>query len=316
MDIIFGHVAGLDVHKRTVVACVRKLQPQGNVLELVETFGTMTSDLLRMLDWLTAHQVTHVAMESTGVLWKPLWNVLEGHVQLLLVNPRELKQVPGRKSNMRDCQWIAHLLQCGLLRSSFVPARPQRELRDLTRQRASWWPRRRAWPIAFTRRWKTPTSSWVRWLRIFWAKSGRAMLRAILSGERDPRKLADLAKGALRRRIPELTKALQGHWTEHHTFMIRSLLNQVQYLEGEIEAFSERIDICLHPFLTAEQMERLDEIPGVNRVTVENIVAEIGTDMSRFPSPSCALPGQNRWFSTFPWANSAWVLQIGVGNPM
>ena len=115
-------------------------------------------------------------------------------------------------------------------------------------------------------------------------KSGRAMLRAILSGERDPRKLADLAKGALRRRIPELTKALQGHWTEHHTFMIRSLLNQVQYLEGEIEAFSERIDICLRPFLTAEQMERLDEIPGVNRVTVENIVAEIGTDMSRFPT--------------------------------
>ena len=113
-----------------------------------------------------------------------------------------------------------------------------------------------------------------------------------LSGERDPRKLADLAKGALRRRIPELTKALQGHWTEHHTFMIRSLLNQVQYLEGEIEAFSERIDICLRPFLTAEQMERLDEIPGVNRVTVENIVAEIGTDMSRFPTPITSVLGR------------------------
>ena len=284
MDIIFGHVAGLDVHKRTVVACVRKLQPQGNVLELVETFGTMTSDLLRMLDWLTAHQVTHVAMESTGVLWKPLWNVLEGHVQLLLVNPRELKQVPGRKSDVRDCQWIAHLLQCGLLRSSFVPARPQRELRDLTRQRAQL--------VAETTRvanriHKTLEDANIKLGAVasdILGKSGRAMLRAILSGERDPRKLADLAKGALRRRIPELTKALQGHWTEHHTFMIRSLLNQVQYLEGEIEAFSERIDICLRPFLTAEQMERLDEIPGVNRVTVENIVAEIGTDMSRFPT--------------------------------
>jgi len=284
MDIIFGQVAGLDVHKKSIVACVRKLQPQGNVLELVETFGTMTSDLLQMLDWLTAQKVTHVAMESTGVLWKPLWNILEGHFQLLLVNPRELKQVPGRKSDVRDCQWIAHLLQCGLLRSSFVPARPQRELRDLTRQRAQL--------VAETTRvanriHKTLEDANIKLGAVasdILGKSGRAMLQAILAGERDSVKLANLAKGALRRRIPELTKALQGYWSEHHTFMIRSLLNQLQFLEGQIDAFSERIDTCLRPFLTTEQVNRLDAIPGVNRLTIENIVAEIGSDMSRFPS--------------------------------
>ena len=199
MDIIFGQVAGLDVHKKSIVVCVRKLQPQGNVLELVETFGTMTSDLLQMLDWLTAQQVTHVAMESTGVLWKPLWNILEGHFQLLLVNPRELKQVPGRKSDVRDSQWIAHLLQCGLLRSSFVPARPQRELRHLTRQRAQL--------VAETTRvanriHKTLEDANIKLGAVAsesLGKSGRAMLQAILAGERDSEKLANLAKGALRR---------------------------------------------------------------------------------------------------------------------
>ena len=135
MDTIFENVAGLDVHQKTVVACVRKLQPQGTVKEEVRTFGTMTGDLLDMSDWLEKAGITHVAMESTGVLWKPVWNILDGRFELLLVNPRELKQVPGRKSDVSDSQWIAHLLQCGLLRSSYVPSRPQRDLRDLTRQR-------------------------------------------------------------------------------------------------------------------------------------------------------------------------------------
>src|SRR5437764_9225344 len=127
MDLLYQNVAGLDVHHKTVVACIRQVQPRGGIAESVETFGTMTSDLLRLSDWLADHGVTHVAMESTGVLWKPVWNILEGRFELLLVNPRELKRVPGRKSDVRDCQWIAQLLHCGLLRSSFVPARPQRQ---------------------------------------------------------------------------------------------------------------------------------------------------------------------------------------------
>jgi transposase len=135
MDTIYQNVAGLDVHQKTIVACVRRIQPQGDIVEEVRTFGTMTGNLLEMSDWLAKKSVTHVAMESTGVLWKPIWNILDGRFELLLVNPRELKRVPGRKSDVSDSQWIAHLLQCGLLRSSFVPSRPQRELRDLTRQR-------------------------------------------------------------------------------------------------------------------------------------------------------------------------------------
>jgi transposase len=283
MDIIFGNVAGLDVHKETIVACVRQLQPRGSIVESVETFGTTTSDLLQLLDWLTIHEVTHVAMESTGVLWKPVWNILEGHFQLLLVNPVELKRVPGRKSDVRDCQWIAQLLQCGLLRSSFVPDRPQRELRDLTRQRAQL--------VAETTRvanriHKTLEDANIKLGSVasdILGKSGRAMLRAILAGERDTEKLADLAKGVMRRKIPQLIKALQGHWTEHHTFMVRHLLDHLSYLEGQIADFGGRIEECMRPFLTADQWQRLDEIPGVNRLTIQNVVAEIGSDMSRFP---------------------------------
>ena len=136
MDTMYQNVAGLDVHQKTIVVCVRKMQPQGGITDQVRTFGTMTKDLLAMSDWLAKERVTHVAMESTGVLWKPVWNILDaGQFELLLVNPRALKRVPGRKSDVSDSQWIAQLLQCGLLRSSFVPSRPLRELRDLTRRR-------------------------------------------------------------------------------------------------------------------------------------------------------------------------------------
>lgn len=284
MDIIFGNVAGLDVHKQTIVACVRKLQPRGDIAELVETFHTMTSDLLRLSDWLTAQGVTHVAMEATGVLWKPVWNVLDGHFDLLLTNPRELKRAPGRKSDVSDAQWIAQLLQCGLLRSSFVPPRAQRELRDLTRQRAQWVAERTR---AANRIHKTLEDANIKLGAVasdILGKSARAMLEALVAGERDPAKLAALAQGALRRKIPALIQALQGHWREHHTFMLRRLLDHVQHLEGQIDAFSQRIEACLLPFVDAAQLERLDRIPGVNRRTVENVVAEIGADMSRFPS--------------------------------
>ena len=283
MDIIFDNVAGLDVHHKTIMVCVRKIQPQGGTAEEVRTFGTMTRDLLQMSDWLASERVTHVAMESTGVLWKPVWNILEGLFQLLLVNPRELKQVPGRKSDVRDCQWIAHLLQCGLLRSSFVPPRAQRELRDLTRQRTQLLAEQGR---AANRIHKTLEDANIKLGAVasdILGKSGRAMLRALVTGERDPAQLAELALGRLRGKIPDLKSALQGHFTEHHCFMLRSLLDHIEYLERQIALFSNRIEGCLRPFLDDDQMERLDAIPGVNRRTVENVVAEIGPDMSRFP---------------------------------
>lgn len=283
MDTIYSRVAGLDVHQKTIVACVRCLQPQGGMQEQVRTFGTMTRDLLQLSDWLTGNGVTHVAMESTGVLWKPVWNILEGHFQLLLVNPRELKQVPGRKSDVNDAQWIAHLLQCGLLRSSFVPPAPLRDLRDLTRYRAQLVAEQTR---AINRLHKILEDTNIKLGAVvsdLMGKSSLAMLRALLAGERDPEKLAQLAEGRMRSKIPALQLALQGHLTEHHTFVLESLLDHHAYLDGRIEVLNARIAEKLVPFLSEEQQERLDAIPGVNRRTIENVIAEIGTDMARFP---------------------------------
>lgn len=286
MDIIYSNVAGLDVHKKNVFVCVRRLDAsrRTKVIEEVRTFGTMTGDLLELLDWLRTMQVTHVAMESTGVLWKPIWNVLEGHdLTLLLVNPRELKQAPGRKSDVRDCQWIAQLLQCGLLRSSFVPPRPQRELRDLTRQRAQLVDDHTRTANRIHKVLEDANIKLGSVASDVLGKSGRAMLKALLAGERDPVKLADLAERTLRHKIPALQRALLGKFTEHHQFLIGQLLEQLEYLERQIAVFSARIEERLRPHLADEPLARLDKIMGVNRRTIENVVAEIGTNMDQFP---------------------------------
>jgi transposase len=283
MDFLYPIVAGLDVHQKTVVACVRRIQPQGDIHEEVCTFGTMTRDLLALSDWLTAQGVTHVAMESTGVLWKPVWNILEdADRELLLVNPRELKQVPGRKSDVRDCQWIAHLLQCGLLHSSFVAPPAQRELRDLTRQRAQLLSEQSRVVNRIHKLLEDANIKLGAVASDILGKSGRAMLQALLNGERDTHKLAELAEGRMRGKIPLLQQALQGRFTAHHAFMLRQLLDHVDYLDRQIEAFSVRIEAALHPFVDDAQRQRLDAIPGVNRRTIENIIAEIGSDMGRF----------------------------------
>src|SRR5258708_1655274 len=205
MDLIFENVAGLDVHQKTIVACVRTIRPQGgHIAEEVLTFGTMTGDLLRLSDWLVKKGVTHVAMESTGVLWRPVWNILDGQFELLLVNPRELKRVPGRKSDVSDSQWIAQLLQCGLLRSSYVPSRPQRELRELTRQRTQL---TREQTRIVNRIHKTLEDANVKLRAVvsdIRGKSGRAMMEALVAGERNLERLSDLAKGSLRGKIPHL----------------------------------------------------------------------------------------------------------------
>jgi transposase len=284
METIFENVAGLDVHQKTIVACVRKLQPRGSgTVEEVRTFGTMTGDLLEMSDWLAKAGVTHVAMESTGVLWKPVWNILDGHFELLLVNPRELKRVPGRKSDVSDAQWIAHLMQCGLLRSSFVPSRPQRELRELTRQRTQL---TREQTRVVNRIHKTLEDANIKLGAVasdIMGKSGRAMLAALVAGERNPATLADMAERRMRGKIPQLKQALQGHLTEHHVFLLQTLLAHLEFLEQQIAALSQRIEVSLRPFLSPEQAWRLDQIPGVNRRTIENVVAELGSEMSRFP---------------------------------
>jgi transposase len=284
MDTLYQNVAGLDVHKKSIVACNRRTDQRGKVVEEVRTFGTMTRDLLALADWLQSCGVTHVAMESTGVLWKPVFNILEGLFELLLINPQEIKQVPGRKSDVSDSQWIAHLTACGLLHGSFVPSREQRQLRDLTRHRAQL--------VAETTRvanriHKTLEDANIKLGAVasdILGKSGRAMLHALVAGERDPKKLADLALRRLRGKIPELQQALEGNVTDHHRFLLQQLLDHLDHLEAQIEQFSQRIGEALRPFLTDDQFRRLDEVHGLNRKTIEDVVAEIGSDMSRFPT--------------------------------
>lgn len=285
METLYRRCAGLDVHKKTVVACVRLLKEDGTLHEEVRTFGTMTGDLLALYDWLQANGVTHVAMESTGVYWKPVYNILDGgFTEVLLVNPQHVKHVPGRKTDVKDCQWIAQLLQHGLLRGSFVPPRPQRELRDLTRHRAQLSSEHTR---VVNRIHKVLEDANIKLASVasdILGVSGREMLEQIVAGNEDPQALAQLARQRLRKKIPELEKALRGHFTEHHRFLLKSHLEHVKFLESQLADLNQRIDEHLRPFLTEEQSEKLDEIPGVNIKTLEAVIAEIGPDMARFPT--------------------------------
>ncbi len=283
MDTIYCNVAGLDVHLKTIEVGVRCRQETGKLFCQVRSFGTMTRDLRAMADYLESLGVTHVAMEATGVLWKPVWNVFDGRFTLLLVNPHHLKKVPGRKSDVSDAQWIAHLLQCGLLRGSFVPPREVRQLRDLTRHRAQLAGEHTR---AANRIHKLLEDANVKLGAVasdVLGKSGRAMLRALLDGERDPSRLAELALGQLRKKLPQLRLAMDGHFTEHHCFMLRRLLSHLNYLEEQSERFSQQIAPQLNGLLAPTDQARLDAIPGVNSTTIENVIAEIGAEMSVFP---------------------------------
>jgi len=282
MDIIHPCCAGLDVHKDTVVACLRRLGAGGRALKEVRTFGTMTRDLLSLADWLSAEGVTHVAMESTGVYWRPIFNVLEGRLQVVLVNAQHIKQVPGRKTDVKDCEWIAQLLQHGLLKASFVPPAPIRELRELTRQRTQLVGEKSAVANRIQKVLEDANIKLGSVASDVLGASGRCMLQALIAGEEDPQKLADLARRRLRAKIPELRLALQGRVTEHHRFLLRLLLEHVSHLEGLIAQLGARVEAVLTPF--EEPAARLDSIPGVDRRAAEVILAEVGADMTPFPS--------------------------------
>ena len=282
MEILHQCCAGLDVHKKTVVACIRCVGADSQAQDLVRTFGTMTGELLELADWLAAHAVVHVAMESTGVYWKPVFHLLEDRFQILLVNAQHIKQVPGRKTDVKDCQWIAQLLQHGLLRASFVPPQPIRELRDLTRQRSQLVNERASVSNRIQKVLEDANIKLASVASEVLGVSGRAMIPALIAGETEPDRLADLAQRRLRGKIPQLQKALKGCVTEHHRFMLQTLMDHVRHLDDLIERFNHRIEEAMSPF--AQAVERLVTIPGVHRRTAEVIVAEIGTDMTRFPS--------------------------------
>jgi len=297
MELLIARCAGLDVHQATVVATVRVPDEQGGRQSVTETFGTMTADLLALRDWLQAYGVTHVALESTGVYWKPVYYVLEDRYTLLLINMQELKHVPGRKTDVKDSEWLAQLLECGLLKASFVPPPPIRELRDLTRYRVQQ-VRDRAREV--NRLCKVLEDAGLKLTSVVtdvMGASGRAMLRALVDGTTDPTVLADLARGRLRKKLPLLQRALQGRFRPHHAFLIEQIFAKLDFLDETLDRLTAEIDRRVAPF--EPMLAALDTIPGVDRIGAISIVAETGGDMTRFPSEGhlCSwgamCPGQN-----------------------
>ena len=281
MEVVNPRCAGLDVHKETVVACVA-IREGGQLRQEVRTFGTMTSELLVLHDWLLAHRVTHVAMESTGVYWRPIYNLLEDSFTVLLVNAAHIKNVPGRKTDVKDSEWIADLLAHGLLKGSFVPPQDLRDLRDLTRYRKSLTDERVRDVNRLQKFLETANIKLSSVASDVMGVSGRAMIEALISGNTDPEALADLAKGKLRKKLSLLREALNGRFRPHHQFMLAEILAHLDYLDEAIERLSKEVETRIAPF--ALDIELLKTIPGVNQKVAEAIVAEIGTDMSRFPS--------------------------------
>ena len=283
MDVVVARCAGLDVHKDTVVACVRTPGPDGDRVSETRTFGTMTVELLTLRDWLVAHGVTLVGMESTGVFWRPVFYTLEDAMECWLLNAQHMRNVPGRKSDVADAGWIAQLVEHGLVRPSFVPP-PIRELRELTRYRKKQVDTRAA---ELARLEKVLQDAGIKLTSVaskVLTQSGRAMIQALIEGEGDPRALAELAKGKLRPKIPELTAALSGHFGAHHALVADRVLAHLDFLDDAIAQLSrqiaERVAEGYQPVL-----DLLLPIPGLQHTTVEVIIAETGADMSRFPTP-------------------------------
>jgi len=281
MEIVIHRVAGLDVHQASVVATVRVPGDAGRQMT-TQTFGTMTPDLWALREWLQAYGVTAVALESTGVYWKPVYYLLEDAFTLLLINMQELKHVPGRKTDVKDSEWLAQLLECGLLRPSFVPPPEIRELRDLTRYRVQQ-VRDRAREV--NRLCKVLEDAGIKLSSVasdVLGASGRAMLEALMHGTTDPVVLADLARGKLRQKLPALQRALQGRFRRHHAFLLEQILAKIDFLDDTLTRLTAELDRRLGPF--EPMLTALDTIPGIDRIGAISLIAETGGDMTRFPS--------------------------------
>src|SRR5579875_1982331 len=278
MDVVYERCCGLDVHKKMVVACV--LTPESKE---IRTFSTMTEDLLEMVNWLEQHGCTHVAMESTASFWKPICNLLESaDFQVFVVNAKHMKNVPGRKTDVKDAEWIAGLLRHGLLQASYIPNREQRELRELIRYRRSLIDERAR---EVNRVQKVLEGANIKLSSVAsntLGKSGRAMLEAMIRGEESPEVLSELAKGRMKSKKADLQKALRGLMGSHQRMMLAAQLRHIDYLDEEITRLDEEVKQRMLPF--EEDLELVDTIPGVGRRTAEQLLAEIGTDMAQFPS--------------------------------
>ncbi len=282
MEVVHERCCGLDIHKKLIVACAVTPGNGGLPRRQVRTFGTMTDELQQLSGWLAEQAVTHIAMESTGSYWKPIFNVLEGSFELLLVNAQHLKAVPGRKTDVKDAEWIADLLRHGLLKASFIPDRDQRELRELVRYRTSLVQERTA---AANRLQKVLEGANVKLASVatnILGRSGREMLQALIAGETNTAVMAEFARGQLRDKRPALERALAGRFGPHQRFLVAEILAHIDFLDDTIERLSAEIGERERPFEAV--LDRLDTIPGVGRRIAEIIVAEVGPDVRRFPS--------------------------------
>jgi transposase len=319
MDVIYTHCAGMDVHKKTVVVCCLTPDERGKLRKHTRTFSTMTADLLQLGDWLIQHEITHVAMESTGEYWKPLYNLLEASFTVLVVNAQHIKTVPGRKTDVKDAEWIADLLRHGLLQGSFIPPEPQRDLRDLTRQRTLLVQERVRVINRLQKALEWANLKLASVVTDIMGASARAMLTALIDGQSDVQELADLAKGRLREKRADLERALTGQVRDHHRFLLTQHLAHIDFLDAQIATFDQQIadqiaadtpdhpdepaqpaadrTDTVHPPLDtptdaapttnltwADAVEIWDSLPGIGRRVAEELVAEIGTDLHRFAS--------------------------------
>lgn len=283
MDAILECCCGIDVHKKSLTACLivgslNNKKPKVTI----KTFSTMTYDLLKLKDWLEKEGCAHVAIESTGVYWKPVFNIIEESLTVVLANARDIKNVPGRKTDVKDSQWIAQLLRCGLIKASFIPPKPIRELRDLTRYRKKLIGQLASEKNRIDKVLEDANIKLSSVATDIFGVSGMEMINELLNGNSNPKEMADMAKGRLRNKIKELEQALVGCVSDHHRFMIRQSLDHIEYLTNAITAISEHVDQCMEPF--RDELELLDEIPGVEKKTAESLIAEIGVDMSQFPT--------------------------------
>jgi transposase len=275
---------GLDVHQATVVACLLIVRKDGRVQKQLRTFSTTTCELVNLREWLLSEGCTHLAMESTGVYWKPVYAILEGTLEIVVANAQHVKKVPGRKTDVKDAEWLADLLCHGLLRSSFVPPQPIRELRDLTRYRRKLVESQAAERNRLLKLLETANIKLSSVASDVFGVSGRLMLRALIEGKATPQEMAVLAKGKLRNKIPELELALEGNLREHHRFLLELQLQRLEAAEKDLATLEQRIQQKLEPYAT--QMQLLDEIPGVDWGVAAVVIAELGVDMSVFQTVS------------------------------
>jgi transposase len=280
VKVLYERCAGLDVHKVTVVACVRLMLGRQVTYE-TRTFETTTRGLLALSDWLTEQGCTHAVMESTGVFWKPVWHLLESNVELLLANAGHVKNVPGRKTDVNDAQWLADLLAHGLVQASFVPPTPIQELRDLTRTRKQLVRERVQHEQRLEKVLEDANVKLSSVISELLGMSGKAILRALAKGETDPAKLVELASFRLAATREELEESLRGRVTAHHSFLIGQHLKMVDDLDKMLEAFDARLETALKPFQAVR--ERLMAIPGISKISAAAIIAEVGVDMTKFP---------------------------------